>query len=239
MEFFQQQNIPNTNLANSENGQATMEEEILHAEKQLEDLQQQKEQLLKEIAEEIAREKENWQIEKASYIDQANKEGYKAGFALGKEESFAEYKEKINQANLIIKSAQEEFYSVVEQSEQKIIDLAIHTAEKIINKEISNHPKSFLSIVTKAMEEIKDQPSVSIYLHPNNYEFVFKEKNELREVLDGDTNVEIYIDQQINENGCLIKHSFGEIDASVDTQLDKIHDVLTEISMENIKNESC
>lgn len=236
MEFFQQ-HVPDTNSASLKNGQTSMEEEILNSEKQLMELQYRKKQLLQEIDDEIAKERENWQKEKASYIEQANKEGYEVGFAQGKEASLAKYEEKINQANLIIKSAQKDYYSVVEQSEQKIIDLAMYTAKKIINKELAHHENSFLPIVTKVMEEIKDQPSVIIYLHPNNYEIVLKEKDELSEILDGDTKVEIYIDHQIKENGCLIKHSFGEIDASVDTQLDKIHDVLNEVSMENSKNE--
>src|SRR5699024_5672672 len=147
--------------------------------------------------------------------------------------SMNEYKKKINESNSIIKSAQEDYYSVVEQSEQKMVDLAIHTATKIIKQTISSDPKSFLPIVKEALKEIKDQPSVSIYLHPNNYTHVLKEKNELNEVLDGDTKVEIYIDQHMSENGCLIKHTFGQIDASVHTQLAQIHNVLNDISMEN------
>lgn len=237
VEFFKEKNNQNDTSPSSEDDERALKEKVEYTEAELKSLQQQKEALLIETEKEITEAKERWNEEKQSYIEQANKEGYEAGFSQGKMESENTYKEKINEANSIIKNAQQDYHSVVEQSEQKIIDLAIHTAAKIMKQEFSDNPESFLSIVTEVIKEIKEESLVSIYLHPTNYAYVLKEKQELNEVLDGDTQVEIYIDQDIEENGCLIKHAFGEIDASISTQLDQIHHVLNDISMEHIKNE--
>ena len=94
--------------------------------------------------------------------------------------------------------------------------------------------KTFLSsnVVALEIKEIKDQSVVSIYLHPANYEIVLEQKAELKKMLETDTKLSLYINDELAENSCVIKHPFGEIDASVDTQLEAIRNVLKDLTME-------
>ena len=113
------------------------------------------------------------------------------------------------------------------------MELAVHVAEKILKVQLNDEPKSFLPIVLSAIETIKDQSMVSIYLHPNNYEEVIQQKDELIRSLDGDTKVSIYIDHKLKEHACVIEHPFGQIDASIDTQLQQLRKALLDVAMED------
>lgn len=215
---------------------ASIQMEIKRSKSQLDKLKEQRKQLLNATKEEITLARKKWEQEKKSYIEQATEEGYNAGFELGKKNSMEKYEQLIEHGNELTESAIVGYHSMVEKSEQKIIDIAIHTAEKIIKQEVNKEPEIFLSIVKEAIKETKSQSTISIYLHPKNYTNILKQKKELANVLDGETKVLIFIDQEIEEDGCMINHAFGQIDASIHTQLDQIHHVLNEIYTESINH---
>lgn len=204
--------------------------ESIHLE--LRSLQEKREHMLQSTIEEINRERKNWEIEKDVLVKQAHEEGYQAGFQEGKTKGQEHFSTKIKQINELVDLTTTDYYKTLEQSEQVIIDLSIHTAERIIKEELDHEPNRFLAIVTAAIQEIKDQSMISIFVHPSNYEFLVKQKKELKNAVDGDTNISIYMDQKMTENECLIEHPFGQIDASIDTQLQQIREALYQVSME-------
>lgn len=200
---------------------------------ELTSLKHEKNRMLTEAIEEIKSEKDNWSEERANLIKQANEEGYQAGFAEGESQSIDQYSEILAKANEIMDKATMDYHKTLEESDEVIIKIAIYVAEKIIKDQISKDSNVFKNVVESAINEIKDQSIVSIYLHPNNYEFILTQKKELRNSLDGDAKIAIYADHKMTENACLIKHPFGQIDASIDTQLKQIRSALDSLLMEN------
>lgn len=189
--------------------------------------------ILTETQEMIAKEKKQWEDQKQQLIAEAKDLGYKEGFSIGKEESLIHYAGLLNKANEIIDSASEDYYAILESSEDTVVKLAIHSAEKIIQVKLAENPEAFIPIVKAAIKDIKEQSMVSIYLHPDNYHVVFSQKDELSRLLDSDAKLVIYAKEDMQVNHCLIEHPFGQIDASVDTQLKQLRAVLHEVNMEN------
>lgn len=229
-------------LNNQDNAQASpstederksIQSEISQAHERLQQIQKQQATLVQQTNAEIEKAKENWKTEKEAYINQAQDEGFKKGFELGKQEGQDQYKELLTNANKIIETATKDYHSTIEQSDETIVELAVHAAEKIIKKELKENPESFLTIVNAAIKEIKDQSDLSIYLHPSNYEMVMKQKDEIVQLVDKNLNVSIYINEQLKEDSCLIEHPFGRIDASIDVQLQELREVLHEVNMES------
>ncbi|MGP4106982.1 flagellar assembly protein FliH [Virgibacillus sp. L01] len=218
---------------NTTDEQKNLQSEISQAQERIQQIKEQQAALVQETNAEIEKAKENWKIEKEAYIKQAQDEGFKEGFELGQQEGQDQYKELLSNANEIIDSATKDYHSTIEQSDETIVELAVHAAEKIIKKELKESPESFLSIVNAAIKEIKDQSELSIYLHPSNYEMVMKQKDEIVQLVDKDLNVSIYINENLKENSCLIEHPFGRIDASIDVQLQELREVLHEVNMES------
>ncbi len=208
-------------------------EQIDNLKLELKDLRNHKELLLNETNAEIQQAKQNWESEKHAYIESAKKEGYQAGYKEGEEAAQHEYRTLIEQANSIVESAGLDYHTTIEKHEESIIELAVYTAEKILSQQLEKSSQSFLPIVKSAIRELKDQSVISIYLNPANYETVLEQKEELLQVLEEDVKLAIYINVEIPENGCLIKHPFGQMDAGIDTQLNELRQVLHEVSREN------
>ncbi|WP_196493848.1 flagellar assembly protein FliH [Ornithinibacillus caprae] len=220
--------------------EATVENTVVEEEKTLqairnevEELLIQKDTIIQETKEEVEQEKINWEQEKQQYIELAKQEGYQAGFNLGKDEGLAEYQGLIAQANSIIQSATNDYHTTIEKSEDSIVEMAVFVAEKILKQQITEKPETFLHIVREAIDSLKDKSSISIYLHPNNYEAVLQQKNELKQIVTNKAELSLYVDEKATEGSCVIEHPFGKIDASIDTQLLQIRDVLHVVVMEN------
>ncbi|MFA1820676.1 flagellar assembly protein FliH [Virgibacillus oceani] len=209
------------------------ERELSKAKEELRQINEEKEAQILNTKTAIYKEKENWQEEKKKLMVQAEEEGYEAGFLNGKEESLKAFSSLIEQANNIVDAALIDYNKTIEKSEETILNLAIHTASKVMKQKIEDDPFSFLPIVKAAMKELKDQRVITIYLHPDNYQTVMEQKDELVHILEDDMKLSIYAKEDLHVNGCLIHHPFGQIDASVDTQLEEIRSALFEIAMES------
>ena len=224
-------------MQTSERRQEETAESVLanveQAKEELKQLEEQKATMLSNVQEEIDRARENWEIEKAALMETAQKAGYEAGFQTGKEASMKEYEAEIAEANHIVDLVKVDYQKTLEQTEDVIIDIAIHTAEKILGEKLNEAPERFLELVRLALKEINDQSVVSIYLHPANYETVLVQKAELKRMLEKDTKLSLYMNDELQEGSCLIEHPFGQIDASIDTQLEAIRNALRELIMEH------
>lgn len=212
-----------------------VEKELKDVKKEIENLLIEKESLIQKTKDEVNNEKSNWDNEKRQWIEEAKKQGHSEGFKLGKEESLQSYQQLLEKANDFTTAALKDYHVTVEKSNETILDLAVHTARKILDQQLKEDPNSFLPIVKAAIKEIKNQPIITIYLHPDNYEIVLQQKEELAQILENESKLSIYSNEEMAVNSCIIEHPFGQIDAGIDTQLKQIRTSLHTIALENEK----
>lgn len=206
--------------------------QIKQAREKLQKLKRKQNELIEETETTIQKKKEAWKEEKKTYINEAHDEGYKDGFDRGKEEGLQIYKERIEQVNQIIEAATTDYEQTLKQSEGMIIDLAMKTAEKILTIELNEDPKAFIHIVEKALQELTEQPHIDIYVHASQYEYVLQQKHTLKQHVNEQTKLSIYIDPEIEKYSCYIDYPAGKIDVSIDTQLKELYKALQNISAE-------
>lgn len=224
--------VPKSEPEHLEKKQEVIQQNVKAMQKKIEEITQKKQIIIEQTNQMIIEEKKNWQEEKNQWIEDAKQEGYAAGLKQGRIDGYEEYKAKLEQANHLIDAATNQYHSIIEKSDEAILQLAVNVAGKILNKQITEEASTFMEIVKGAIKEIKDQSVVTINLHPSNYDLVAQHREELVRLLEEDTILTIYIDETLRENACLIEHPFGQINASVDTQLIKIREVLQDYLME-------
>src|SRR5699024_3137602 len=160
---------------------------------------------------------------------EAHREGYEAGFTEGKNESLLQFEKLIDHGNEVVQLAEKDYQQILDKNEDTIIDLAIQTAEKILQLKIADEPKIFSNIVIGA---IKEQSMITIQLSSANYEEVLQQKEELQQLLQADTKLTLQVKSELQENECVIEHPFGKVDASIKVQLNEIHSTLMELNAE-------
>ncbi|MFB4475339.1 flagellar assembly protein FliH, partial [Oceanobacillus caeni] len=58
-------------------------------------------------------------------------------------------------------------------------------------------------------------------------------KQELTQLLENNLKLSIYVKEELDVNACIVEHPFGQIDASIDTQLSQIKQILQDVVQEN------
>jgi len=180
----------------------------------------------------IAKEKAAWEEQKAIEKKEAQNVGYKVGYDAGYEDVFKEYEALIVEANNFTARAKADYDKTISKYDDAIIELAIAVAEKILANKLQERPEHFKQIVYQAIEDLKDSSNVEIYVHPSNYEMIMQQKEELEQMVRKEDIISIYMDQQLRTDGCLIKHQYGQVDVSIDTQLRQLKQVLEEKVLE-------
>jgi flagellar assembly protein FliH len=180
------------------------------------------------VQQQIAQEKENWEDEKQQFVEMARKEGYEIGLQQGYQDGLAQYHQLIEQAKQIVESAHNEYYQQIEAANETIFLIGLKVAEKILDVHLSKNDEHLVSLVKRAIREVREHSEVKIYVHPTYYDVVISQKDELKEIFNQEVDLFIYPDAQLSEHGCIIESPFGRIDASIDIQLKQIKEKLRE-----------
>ncbi|MCA0983330.1 flagellar assembly protein FliH [Halobacillus yeomjeoni] len=227
-------------LNNDQEDQTSLKDEIVQqkqeaqeimdqADGELEQAREAAEKMLAEAEDQIKNARQNWEEERQNLVKEAKEEGYVAGLQQGKDQGYEEYLEKLSQANDIIGQAKEEHRSIVNASQESIAEIALRCAEKILAMQIQEDPQSFFSLVKKATKEVQDQPDVTIYVHPDQFETVNIQREELKMVTDTKTDVSILVKEDLRPMSCIIESPFGRVDAGIDSQLNELRQKIFEM----------
>ncbi|MBX0356447.1 flagellar assembly protein FliH [Halobacillus sp. Nhm2S1] len=212
-------------------------QELAQAQKELEVARIQREQLIRSTEEEIQSMKETWEEERKVIENEAYQKGVDQGFRKGHKEGHEALEDRLSQANKIIQQAKAAHDRMVTNSERTIIEVAMKTSEKILNAKLEEDPTLFSPVVKRVIEEVKGQPEVALYVHPEKYEFVYKQSDELERLITPSSYLSIYAEEELTPNACIVESQFGRLDGSIDTQLSELRHQLLSVANEEMGNE--
>jgi len=171
--------------------------------------------------------------EDAAIVNEVKQIGYQEGYEKGRIQAEQEMKQRYEQIIVQAKQLLEESYQLKEQmiqeAELKIIDLSLAVAEKIMAKEMEINPDAIKGMVREALHHIKEHEKISIHVHPDHFSYLQLAKDDLKMDLNIQTELLIFPDSSIHQGGCMIKTSYGTLDAKIDTQLEELKQTLVEV----------
>lgn len=204
-------------------------DDLLHeARSEAEQILSQAKMEYEKVTEDIKRQRHSWTEEKEMLVSEAKEEGYQNGWNEGQQQGYSEYRHLIQEARQIIEAAKNDYTAYLEASEKVILDIAVKIAGKITAHKIEDD-EYFLMLVKRALKEAKECHDIRLHVHPKSYEFVLSQKEELLSIFSHETHLFIYPDEEMNIGDCIIESETGRIDASIDTQLSEIKQILTEL----------
>jgi len=148
--------------------------------------------------------------------------GYNDGLTAGKSEANRlrlEAQEVLDQAKVLLKET-------VAETEPKIIDLAVEITTKLIQVQLELSPQQIKIIAQEALQKVKGGKNYIIHVNPKDAEVLRSNKELLLQELPGNVTLRIIVDQQITPGGCLVDTEQGQIEATIDGQLDRVKKTL-------------
>lgn len=169
--------------------------------------------------------------------EQAKQEGYELGIHEGEQKASQLMEEKYGQlleeAQLFLEEAYRKKEEIIQSSEPFLLSMSVEIAKKIIHRQLSLEPEWMVSNIQKVLTKRREHGLITLCVSPKYFNFIEDFKAELTLILDSQAELQIIPDQRIVDEGCIVRSSFGSIDARVDTQLTEIKKALLQLSAES------
>lgn len=220
-----------------------------HIEELLQRAEHQAQQIVSDAQESMEKQKqiaeqqfEEWKrIEQEKLLvemEEIKKVSFNQGYEDGAQHAQQEFCSKIDLAKEVIEQAYEEKKEIIREAEPFVIDLSIQIAEKIIKKELETEPNLLIEMIKQNLLYSNERSMITICVSPDDFDFVQNQRNQLLESIEGQVEVKIVPEHSIEKGGCVVRTSYGSIDARIDVQLKEIKQALFRTLQEDTYNEN-
>ncbi|WIV10857.1 FliH/SctL family protein [Proteiniborus sp. MB09-C3] len=170
---------------------------------------------------------EDTHLHAKNICDAAKEDGYKEGFEKGYNEGKKVSDELIEEANEIKKSYLREREIVLSNIEKDVINMTMSLCEKIIHKKLIDDEETIISIVLKGIDSLNVKENLLIKVSKEDYDVVEMSKQRILAMANLVEDIQVRIDSTLSRGGCIIEGSKGNVDVSVDMQIEEMKKLLT------------
>ena len=163
-------------------------------------------------------------------VAQLEQEAYEKGFAQGERDGFELGEKKAakvvqNMENLLNKLGHVKD-EIVRQQEKEIVEVVFAIAEKIVHFLSDSDRTAVRKAVLEGLRAATEKSSVVIKVNPEDLEYVENLAPELSANIKELRSITVRADSSVTRGGCLLETPYGDVDATMETRLKKIHQCL-------------
>jgi flagellar assembly protein FliH len=166
------------------------------------------------------------QAEAEQIREQARMEGHAQGYEAGRADAAAQAAPAVQALAEALVQAQAERDRVVDEMEEAAVGLALQIADKALTGAITAQPERVVDVVRGALRCMVERDRVTILVNPEDLEIVRESVDSLIRQLGGMSHVDVQEERRVNRGGAIVRSSTGEIDASIQTKLDRARDIV-------------
>lgn len=163
---------------------------------------------------------------------EAYQQGYQEGVQRAEEEMQRKLAEMMEEARAVLQEAYRARDVIIQEAEPFLVELSCDIAEKIVDKQLTVEPDFAMELIRKNLARKREQGLISLCVSPAQFAFVNAAREELSLAVDSQAELQILPDSTVKDKGCVIRSSFGSIDARIDTQLAEIKKELVRIALD-------
>ncbi|MEW6594814.1 MAG: FliH/SctL family protein [Thermodesulfobacteriota bacterium] len=170
-------------------------------------------ELARRQAEEIVRQA---QVEAARIEQEAREQGFAQGEAAGRAAGKEEYEARVRDVARFLDALQDQRREVLSRYEREIMTLVTTMVDRLVRHEVSVNPLVIQACLKEAMAFVVENSLVKVHLHSEDLHRIKEISLEDPTLFEGKNRVQLVEDPAISQGGCLLKTSFGEIDATLE-----------------------
>jgi flagellar assembly protein FliH len=159
--------------------------------------------------------------------ESARQDGYAAGLQAGHAQGAADAAQAARALTEALEGVQALSAEVAEAVERDAIELALALAEKVLAGALEVRPELVADVVHGALRRISDRRRIAVLVNPADLETVRAAIGELQQRGDGIELCDLQADQRVGAGGAIVHTAEGEVDASVQTQLERAREVVS------------
>lgn len=152
-------------------------------------------------------------IDKEKLESEAYQKGFQQGEIAGREEADREMESVMKRYTDSLQEISRVKTFLYSKVEKEVVTLAIEVAKKIVQREIQADQSIIQTLVHVALSRVSEKTSVTVRLNPVDYKFL-REHRDATAKAEG-CDVSLRSDNSIEQGGCLVETSCGDIDARI------------------------
>ena len=177
-----------------------------------------------------------------SVAERLEQEGYQHGLKQGRRDGFEQVRQEARQAAFeeargeikALSDALSAGLAAFEQSkrhllaaaESQLIELALAVARRVCKRLTASSSDAARANARHVLELVKHESDLVLRVNPAEYEALRELVADLVQDSERHEHLEVVADPQVERGGCLLTSREGTIDASIDTQLERIAEAL-------------
>jgi flagellar assembly protein FliH len=165
--------------------------------------------------------------EQAEAIAQsAREQGFEAGYNEGIGRAEKAVAERLALADSILaatRSAQEE---ALASAERDLVELAFEIAEKIVRQKVVADPDATIGVLEHALRKAYVRDGLTVLCNPADLERLMGASEQLQTRVGSLAGLTLIGDRRISQGGVVVRTDAGDIDATIESQLERLRDQL-------------
>ncbi|WP_231891461.1 FliH/SctL family protein [Paenibacillus swuensis] len=157
-------------------------------------------------------------------------DGYQEGLTSAEANMKEQYQQMLVEASGILEQAHSMKQLIIQEAEPFLIELSTSIAAKILDRQLTVEREWTVDIVKSILSRRREQGLITLCVSPTRFGYIQGFREELVLHMDSQAELQILPDASVSDHGCVVRSSFGSIDARIDTQLTEIKKVLLQIA---------
>ena len=160
------------------------------------------------------------EMERSRHIEitQVKQNAFQEGVRQGRSEVAAEAKSATDRVAQVVAELAGLKRKLRNDAELELIKLSLAIARRILHRELSTDPEAIQGIVHTALQKLQNREISRVRVYPAAADAV---RNSLEQI-GAAPAIQVIPDSTLNSGGLVFETSFGELEASVETQLQEI-----------------
>ncbi len=109
---------------------------------------------------------------------------------------------------------------ILKESEEDMLTIALAVARQIVRKEVMENPEVIIKNIQTAIKKIGQTEKVLIRLHPDDYEVISQDAEDLLGPMKQNVRLRFETDAELMPGDCVVEGEERMVDARLKNQLD-------------------
>jgi flagellar assembly protein FliH len=167
--------------------------------------------------------------EQAEAIAQnAREQGFAAGYAEGIAQAEKAAADLVQHAEHTAREVVEYRARSIAESEHELVELALRIAEKVLQRSFETEPERVVDVLRGALRKTFTREGLTVVCNPADLSRLQAAGPDLAGALGGLKDLQFIADRRVDVGGVVVRTPAGDIDATIESQLDRLGAVLFE-----------
>ncbi len=152
----------------------------------------------------------------------AHEEGYQAGYSEGQAQAQRETCDLLAFAEAAVREVSDTRSRMLDENETALVELAIQTAEKILQATLQAEPQRVTDVLRGALRKAYVRDRLQVVCNPEDLALIEGSEDALQAQVGTLKGLELVGDRRVQRGGVIVRTPGGDVDATIGSQLERL-----------------